>query len=138
MDKYDFTKVLLKDAHHTVCTTSSATILFQEYFENKPLKVEQAKQFDDFLAKNNFSALMIKVNGGNLIPYEDEVWVDKLDLEILQQAGILFLAYVSPNNLFSKLEIQKEPAAGSSPKMNICIFKNLEDAMAWFKSKNSL
>lgn len=138
MHNHDFKEVLTEKGHHTVYMNSSATVLHQEYFQNKPLIGKQAKHLYDFLAQNRFSAWMIQVNGGNLIPYEDEVWVEKLDLKILEHAGISFLAHVSTNNLFSKLEIEKRPAAGSSQKIDICIFKNMEDAMAWFKSKHIL
>jgi hypothetical protein len=138
MHKHDFKEILTENGHHAVSINASATVLYQEYFQNKPLKGKLAKQFYDFLAQNRFPAWMIQVNGGNLIPFEDEVWVEKLDPKILELAGISFLAYVSPNNLFSKLEIEKETTAGSSKKINIQIFKDVEDAVAWFKSINML
>ena len=134
MSNQQFIKVLQEEGHYTVYVNPSATVLFQEYFQNKLLDDKQTRQFEDFFIEKRCSGWIIKVNDGNLIPYEDEIWVGKLDFRWFHWNGTLFLAYVSPNNLFSKLEIEKEMMTGSSQKINIRIFKELEDAITWFKS----
>jgi hypothetical protein len=81
---------------------------------------------------------MIKVNGGNLIPFEDASWIEKLNLPVLCGSGILFLAYISANNVFSSLEIEKEIRADEMKKIKIRIFKNTEEAIVWFQSNHIL
>jgi hypothetical protein len=49
-------------------------------------------------------------------------------------AGILFIAYISPNNIFSKLEIEKEIRTDANNKIKIRIFKDPEEAIGWLKA----
>jgi hydroxymethylpyrimidine pyrophosphatase-like HAD family hydrolase len=135
MDLSDlFKKVLIKDDQHVLYSDSSGTVIYQEYFHNKPLNEQQVSQVNDFLAGRQYVAYLLNVNGGSLIPYEDETWVEKLDLSVLSDAGILFMAYISPNNIFSSLEIEKEINTDEKKKIKIRIFKDPEDAISWLKS----
>ena len=81
-----------------------------------------------------YVAYLLKVNGGGLIPYEDETWVEKLGLSVLYDAGILFIAYISPNSIFSNLEIEKEVKTDANNKIKIRIFKDSEEAISWLKT----
>jgi hypothetical protein len=129
-----FKKVLIKDDQHVLYSNVSETVIFQEYFQNKALNEQQIKQIHALLANRRYAAYLLKVNGGGLIPYEDETWVEKLGLSVLCDAGILFMAYISPNNIFSSLEIEKETLPNSGRKIKIRIFKDAEEAIAWLKS----
>ena len=129
-----FKKVLIKDDQHVLHSNVSETVIYQEYFEYKPLNEQQVKQIHDLLSNRRYVAYLLKVNGGGLIPYEDETWVEKLDLSVLYDAGILFMAYISPNNIFSSLEIEKEIKTDANNKIKIRIFKEPEEAIAWLKS----
>jgi len=60
--------------------------------------------------------------------------VEKLGLSVLYDAGILFMAYISPNNIFSNLEIEKEIKTDTNNKIKIRIFKDPEEAISWLKS----
>ena len=109
MDLSDvFKKVLIKDDQHVLYSNASETVIYQEYFQHKPLNKQQIKQIHYLLSNKQYAAYLLKVNAGGLIPYEDETWVEKLGLSVLHSAGILFMAYISPNNIFSNLEIEKE------------------------------
>lgn len=132
-----FKKVLIKDDQYELSTNSSQTIVYQECFKNKLLNKKQIRQIHDLIGENQYVACVIKVNEGNLIPYEDETWVEKLNLPVLYDAGILFIAYISQNNVFSNLEIEKEITNDASKKIKIRIFKNEEEAIKWLKSVNA-
>ena len=129
-----FKKVLIKDDQHVLYSNVSETVIYQEYFQHKLLNEQQIKQIHNLLSKKQYAAYLLKVNGGGLIPYEDETWVEKLDLSVLYDAGILFMAYISPNNIFSSLEIEKEIKTDANNKIKIRIFKEPEEAIAWLKS----
>ncbi|HBL75441.1 MAG: hypothetical protein A2W90_03835 [Bacteroidetes bacterium GWF2_42_66] len=132
-----FKKVLIKDDQYVLSTNSSQTIVYQECFKNKLLNKKQIRKIHDLIEENQYVACVIKVNEGNLIPYEDETWVEKLNLPVLYDAGILFIAYISQNNVFSNLEIEKEITNDASKKIKIRIFKNEEEAIKWLKSVNA-
>ena len=129
-----FKKVLIKDDQHVLYSNSSETVIYQECFQNKPLDKQQISQVHAVLTGRQYVAYLLKVNGGSLIPYEDETWVEKLDLSVLYDAGILFMAYISPNNIFSSLEIEREIRTDANKKIRIRIFKDPEDAIGWLKS----
>lgn len=131
-----FKKVLIKDDQHVLYSNSSETVIYQEYLQNKSLNEQQVKQIHNLFAVSHYAAYMIKVNGGSLIPYEDETWVEQLNLPVLFHAGVLFVAYVSPNNIFSGLEIEKIILPDSCKRIKIRIFKDSEEAFTWFKSNN--
>lgn len=133
-----FKKVLVKNDQHVLYKNVSETVIYQEYFQNKPLNEQQVKQIHNLLSGKQYTAYLLKVNGGGLIPYEDETWVEKLDLSVLYGAGILFMAYISPNNIFSSLEIEKEIKTNVNNKIKIRIFKDPEEAIAWLKSYHIL
>ena len=129
-----FKKVLIEDDQHVLYSISSETILYQEHFQNKPLNEQQIKQIHYLLSGRQFAAYLLKVNEGGLIPCEDETWVEKLDLSVLYDAGIIFIAYVSPNNIFSSLEIEKGIRTDANNKIRIRIFKDPEEAIGWLKT----
>ena len=132
-----FKKVLIKDDQYVLSTNSSQTIIYQECFKNKLLNKKQIRQIHDLIEENQYVACVIKTNEGNLIPYEDETWVEKLNLPVLYDDGILSIAYISQNNVFSNLEIEKEITNDASKKIKIRIFKNEEEAIKWLKSVNT-
>lgn len=135
MDESDlFKKVLIKDDQHVVYTNLSETVIYQEHIGSKSLNERQIKQIHDLLSNGKFSGYLIKVNGGNLIPFEDETWVEKLNLSVLHDAGILFMAYISPQNIFSSLEIEKEIVPDTNKSIRIKTFKDSEEAILWLKS----
>lgn len=135
MDLSDvFKKVLIKDDQHVLYSNVSETVIYQEYFQHKPLNKQQIKQIHYLLSNKQYAAYLLKVNAGGLIPYEDETWVEKLGLSVLHDAGILFMAYISPNNIFSNLEIEKEIKINANNKIKIRIFKDPKEAISWLKS----
>lgn len=129
-----FKKVLIKDDHHALYSNVSETVIYQEYFQHKPLNKLQVRQIHGFLSSKQYAAFLLKVSEGGLIPYEDETWVEILDLSVLYDAGILFMAYISPNNIFSSLEIEKEFKTNTNNIIKIRIFKESEEAISWLKS----
>ena len=129
-----FKKVLMKDDQYALYSNASETVIYQEYSQYKPLNEQQIRQIHDLLSGRQYAAYLLKVNGGGLIPYEDETWVENLGLSVLYDAGILFVAYISPNNIFSNLEIEKEIKTDANNKIKIRIFKDPEDAIGWLKS----
>lgn len=135
MDLSDlFTKELIKDEQYVLYSNASETIIYQEYFQQKPLNKLQIKQIHALLSRKRYAAYLLKVNEGSLIFYEDETWVDKLGLSALYDAGILFMAYISPNNIFRSLEIEKEIKSDTNNKIKIRIFKDAEETIGWLKS----
>ncbi len=129
-----FKKVLIKYDQYVLYSNISETVIYQEYFQNIPLNEQQIIQIHDLLLGKQYVAYLLKVNGGSLISYEDETWVEKLGLSVLYDAGILFMAYISPNNIFSNLEIEKEIKTDTNNKIKIRIFKDPEEAIGWLKS----
>jgi hypothetical protein len=129
-----FEKVLIKNDQHVLYSNDSETVIYQEYFQNRSLNAKQVRQIHDLLSNKRYAAYLLKVNGGGLIPNEDETWVEKLDLSVLQGTGIHIMAYISPNNIFSSLEIEKEIVPDSGRKIKIRIFKDTEQAIGWLKT----
>jgi len=129
-----FKKELIKDDQHVLYGNIAETVLYQEYFQHNPLNEQQIKQIHDLLSNKRYVAYLLKVNEGGPIPYEDETWVEKLGLPVLHDAGILFMAYISPNNIFSSLEIEKVIKTDAKKKIKIRIFKDLEETIGWLKS----
>ena len=131
-----FKKVLIKDDQYVLYSNLSETVVSLEYFQDQSLNEQQLRRIYDFVLTRRFVACMIKVNGGNLIPFEDASWIEKLNLPVLCGSGILFMAYISANNVFSSLEIEKEIRADEMKKIKIRIFKNTEEAIVWFQSNH--
>ena len=69
-----FKKVLVKNDQHVLYSNVSETVIYQEYFQHKPLNEQQIKQIHDLLSGKQYAAYLLKVNGGGLIPYEDETF----------------------------------------------------------------
>jgi hypothetical protein len=79
---------------------------------------------------------LIKVENGNPIPFEDEMWVENMALEKFVDAGIHRIAYISPENIFCSyetVEISGEDASGRAVKIKI--FKQESDAVRWIESQ---
>lgn len=133
-----FKKVLIKDDQYVLYSNLSETVVYLEYFQDKPLNEQPLRRIYDVVLTRRFVACMIKVKGGNLIPFEDASWIEKLNLPVLCGSGILFMAYISANNVFSSLEIEKEILADEMKKIKIRIFKNTEEAIVWFQSNHIL
>ena len=133
-----FKKVLIKDDQYVLYSNLSETVVYLEYFQDQSLNEQQLRRIYDVMSTHRYGACMIKVNGGNPIPFEDASWIEKLNLPVLCGSGILFMAYVSANNVFSSLEIEKEILADEMKKIKIRIFKNTEEAIVWFQSNHIL
>lgn len=133
-----FKKVLIKDDQYVLYSNLSETVVSLEYFQDKWLNEQQLQQIYDVVSTHQYVGCMIQVNGGNLIPFEDASWIEKLNLQVLHGSGILFMAYISANNVFSSLEIEKEILADEMKKIKIRIFKNTEEAIGWFQSNHIL
>lgn len=133
-----FEKVLIKDDQYVLYSNLSETVVSLEYFQDQSLNEQQLRRIYDVVSTQQYTACMIKVNGGNLIPFEDASWIEKLNLPVLCGSGILFMAYISANNVFSSLEIEKEILADEMKKIKIRIFKNTEEAIVWFQSNHIL
>lgn len=133
-----FKKVLIKDDQCVLYSNPSETVVSLEYFQDKPLNEQQIRRIYELVSSHRYAACMIKVNGGNPIPFEDETWIEKLNLPVLCRSGIMFMAYISVNNVFSSLEIEKEILADEMKKIKIRIFKNTEEAIVWFQSNQIL
>lgn len=126
-------KVLIKDDQYVLCSNLSETVVSLEYFQDQSLNEQQLGRIYDVVSTHQYAACMIKVNGGNLIPFEDASWIEKFNLPVLCRSGIQFVAYISVNNVFSSLEIEKEILADEMKKIKIRIFKNTEEAIVWFQ-----
>jgi hypothetical protein len=133
-----FKKVLIKDDQYVLYSNLSETVVSLEYFQDKWLNEQQLQRIYDVVSTHQYVGCMIQVNGGNLIPFEDASWIEKLNLQVLHGSGILFMAYISANNVFSSLEIEKEILADEMKKIKIRIFKNTEEAIVWFQSNHIL
>ncbi len=133
-----FKKALIKDDQYVLYSNLSETVVSLEYFQDQSLNEQQLRRIYDVVSTQQYTACMIKVNGGNLIPFEDASWIEKLNLPVLCGSGILFMAYISANNVFSSLEIEKEIRADEMKKIKIRIFKNTEEAIVWFQSNHIL
>ncbi|MFA5329251.1 MAG: hypothetical protein WC384_15765 [Prolixibacteraceae bacterium] len=131
-----FKKVLIKDDQYVLYSNLSETVVSLEYFQDQSLNEQQIRRIYDVVSTHRYVACMIKVNGGNLIPFEDATWIEKLNLPVLCRSGILLMAYISANNVFSSLEIEKEILADEMKKIKIRIFKNTEEAIVWFQSNH--
>ena len=129
------------DEEGTFKMEKGLSIIFHEcrngLYVNPDHLQEIGKIIKELLKKQFISGYMIKINQGNLIPFEDEVWVKHLNDTTLLNKGIKAIAYVSPENLFRRLEIEKMNEKTNHPK--ILIFKEEIEAWHWihsFQEKN--
>jgi len=64
-----FKKLLIKDVQHVLYSNSTETVIYQKYFQHKPLGEQQIKQIHDLLLGKQYVAYLLKVNLGTLISY---------------------------------------------------------------------
>ncbi|MCY2687611.1 hypothetical protein [Salinimicrobium sp. TH3] len=124
-------KMLAENEDYSLSCNPSGTILYQEHFRVHDLTKPELKQILNTISSGSFKAYLIKVNNGNIFPPEDLAWIEKFNLLRLFKAGISKVAYVSPKNLFSSLEMEKEIKPGKI--FRIRIFKRTKDAAQWLE-----
>lgn len=133
MKLFDFKEIVLaENAHYMLATNTSGDILYQEHFEPRALTKAELREFLKILASGSFSTYLIRVNNGHILPPDDLSWVENFNLRRLFRAGISRVAYVSPQNIFNSLEMEKEIEPGK--KFHIRIFRKMEDAVCWLES----
>lgn len=133
MKIYSFQEIVLaENADYRLSSNPSGTVLYQEHFRiNKPDRAA-LKKLLQILSSGRFEAFVIKVNNGNVLPPDDLAWVEKFNLQRLFRAGISNVAYVSPQNIFNSLEMEKKIQPESI--FRIKIFKKIEDAVQWLEA----
>ena len=132
MKNYSFQEVLLAENSDFILSTNpSGTILYQEHLRNHSWSRFELKEILHALSSHRFNVYIIKVNHGSLLPPDDLAWVERLNLKRLLTAGISHVAYVSPQNVFTSLELEKEVQPGKI--FRIRIFKKMTDAVQWLE-----
>ncbi|WP_156879226.1 hypothetical protein [Salinimicrobium xinjiangense] len=124
--------ILAENANYMLSSNAAGTILYQEHFKPHLLKRTELKEILHAMSNGNFKAYLIKINNGNILPPEDMSWVERFNLMRLYKAGISKVAYVSPQNIFNSLEMEKELAPGKI--FHIRIFRKTPDAVKWLES----
>ncbi len=122
-------KVLAVNQNYLLATNASGCILYQEHFHSHILSKPELREILGIITSGNFSAYLIKVNNGSILPPDDLSWVERFNLLRLYKAGITRVAYVSPQNIFNSLELEKELKPGKFLKIRI--FKKMDDALKW-------
>lgn len=132
MKLYNFNDIVLaENDDYMLSSNSSGTLLYLEHFRAHALTRTELKQILRAISSGSFNGYLIKVNNGNILPPDDLAWVERFNLKRLLKAGITHVAYVSPQNVFNSLEMEKEIQPGSFFKIRI--FKKLEDAVLWLE-----
>lgn len=121
--------VIARNAHYLLATNANCSILYQEHFHPHVLSKSELREILGVISSGNFSGYLIKVNNGRILPPEDLSWVERFNLLRLYRAGISQVAYVSPQNIFNSLEMEKELQPGKF--FRIRIFKKMADAVLW-------
>ncbi len=124
-------KVLARNKYYLLATNPSGEILYQEHFQPHILSKPELREILGIIRSGNFSSYLIKVNNGSILPPDDFSWVENFNLMRLYQAGISRVAYVSPQNIFNSLELEKELLPGKI--FQIRIFKRMGDAISWLE-----
>lgn len=124
-------KILAGNYYYLLATNAEGNILYQEHFHPHILSKPELREILNILNSGNFSAYLIKVNNGKILPPDDLSWVENFNLMRLYKAGISRVAYVSPQNIFNSLEMEKELVPGKI--FQIRIFKKMEDAIVWLE-----
>lgn len=122
-------RVLAHNKNFLLATGSTGSILYQEHFHANALGKAELREILGIINSGNFDAYLIKVNNGSILPSDDQSWVEQFNLMRLYKAGISRVAYVSPQNIFNSLEMEKELKPGKI--IRIRIFKKLNDAVQW-------
>ena len=125
--------ILAGNNDYELCSNTAGTILYQEHFRHHVLTKTDLKEILRTISTGNFKAYLIKVNNGNILPPDDFSWIEKFNLIRLYNAGISYVAYVSPQNMFNSLEMEKELKPGKI--FRIRIFKKDADAINWLEQK---
>lgn len=129
-------KVLIRNNHCLLATSLTGSILYQEHFHSHVFSKSELKEILRVINSGNFSAYIIKVNNGRILPTDDLSWVEHFNLMRLHKAGISQIAYVSPQNIFNSLEMEKELKPGKI--LRIKIFKKIAEAILWLENDLSL
>lgn len=122
-------RVLAHNKNYLMATSSTGSILYQEHFHPHSLGKPELREILGIINSGNFDSYLIKVNNGSILPSDDQSWVEQFNLLRLYKAGISRVAYVSPQNIFNSLEMEKELKPGKI--FRIRIFKKLNDAVQW-------
>lgn len=125
--------VLAKNENYLLATNASYRILYQEHFQPHLLSKPELREILGIINSGNFLAYLIKVHNGSILPPDDLYWVEHFNLMRLYKAGISRVAYVSPQNIFNRLEMEKELKPGKFLK--ISIFKKMNDAVLWLENQ---
>lgn len=135
MKVFEFQKIVLKqNANFILASSTTGDILYHEHFESRALSKTEIKEIIKLISTRKFSAYLLQVTDGNILPSDDSVWLEHMDLKVFRKTGISQIAYVSPNNLFNSFEMDKEIGPGMI--IRIKIFKNLSDAVSWLQKQN--
>ena len=121
--------ILVRNKNYQLATDAEGCILYQEHFYPHVLSKPELREILSIIASGNYSSYLIKVNNGSILPPDDWSWVENFNLMRLYKAGITRVAYVSPKNIFSNLEMEKELRPGKI--LRIRIFKKITDAILW-------
>lgn len=122
-------KILTSNENYLLATNASGKILYQEHFQPHLLSKPDLREILGIITSGSFSAYLIKVHNGSILPPDDFSWVENFTLMRLFKAGISHVAYVSPQNIFHSLEMEKELKPGKI--LTIRIFKKMNDAVQW-------
>lgn len=122
-------KVLAQHENYLLATNTSGCILYQEHFQPHQLGKPELREILGIISSGNYKAYLIKVNNGSILPPDDLSWVEHFNLSRLYKAGITRVAYVSPQNIFNSLEMEKKLNSGKILKIRI--FKKINDAVQW-------
>lgn len=123
--------ILARNNKYLLTTNTTGCILYQEHFHLHVLSKSELREILGIISSGNFSAYIIKVNNGSILPPDDLAWVENFNLMRLYKAGISRVAYVSPQNIFNSLEMEKELLPGKF--FQIRIFKKITDAILWLE-----
>lgn len=127
---------LVRNKNFHLATMAGGHILYQEHFQPHLLSKAELREILGFISSGSFTSYLIKVNNGSILPPDDWSWVENFNLMRLYKAGITRVAYVSPQNIFSNLEIEKELKPGKF--FQIRIFKKMTDAILWLEKASVL
>ena len=123
--------ILVRNKNYQLATDAEGGILYQEHFYPHVLSKTELREILNIIASGNYSSYIIKVNNGSILPPDDWSWVENFNLMRIYKAGITRVAYVSPNNIFSSLEMEKELRPGKI--FRIRIFQKINDAILWLE-----
>lgn len=132
MEHYSFKEIVLaEDGDFLLSSNPARTILYQEHFKSHPISTYELKEILRAITSGTFRIYIIKVNNGRPLPPDDMAWVERLNLKRLFRAGVSHVAYVSPQNVFNSLELERE--FGPGVILKIRVFKKINDAVQWLE-----